>query len=237
LAEIHISKTISVPADDSVTTAHWHTDISNSQLLLTGGSDDSGTKRRLALGYENTADYAFLQAAEHTDDTTAVAKNIVLQPNGGFVGIGTTSPTYTLEVNGNMQATSYNATSDARLKTNIQIIQNSIHFINRLQGISYSWIEDIDNTSKVNYGLIAQDVENVLPEVVHTSNTIHPKHGFCPKSIEYNQIIPHLIESIKTLSEEKTILRQEIDNLKLENEAMKEKMKQYDAWFAQLMNK
>lgn len=237
LAEIHISKTISVPADDSVTTAHWHTDVSNSQLLLTGGSNDSGTKSRLALGYENTADYAFLQAAEHTNDTTAVAKHIVLQPNGGFVGIGTTSPTYTLEVNGDMQATSYNATSDVRLKTNIQTIQNSIHFINRLQGISYSWIEDIDNTSKVNYGLIAQDVENVLPEVVHTSNTIHPKHGFCPKSIEYNQIIPHLIESIKTLSEEKTILRQELDIMKSENESMKEKMKQYDTWFAQLLNK
>jgi len=106
-----------------------------------------------------------------------------------------------------------------------------------LQGISYSWVEDIDNTSRLNYGLIAQDVENVLPEVVHTSNILHPKYGFCQKSIEYNQIIPHLIESVKTLSNDKDNMQQEIDDLKLENEAMKEKMKQYDEWFAQLMNK
>ena len=57
------------------------------------------------------------------------------------------------------------------------------------------------------------------------------------KSINYNGLIPYLIESVKTLSTEKDNMQQEIDSLKAENEAMKEKMKQYEEWFAQLLNK
>ena len=46
----------------------------------------------------------------------------------------------------------------------------------------------------------------------------------------YNAIIPYLVESIKTL-------HNEADILKHENEALKEKMKQYDKWFAELLDK
>ena len=49
-------------------------------------------------------------------------------------------------------------------------------------------------------GLIAQDVEKVIPEVVSTS-TCEEIGGIGLKSIEYNGIIPYLIESIKTLND------------------------------------
>ena len=96
--------------------------------------------------------------------------------------------------------------------------------------VNFTWKKE--DTNLVNAGLIAQDIEKVIPEVVSTQN-----NEMQQKSVNYNGLIPYLIESIKTLSNDKEIMQQEINNLKNENEAMKEKMKQYDEWFAQLMNK
>ena len=225
-AELHISRDIDT--GNIAKNSDWHTDLSNSQLLLSGGSDGTGVNQRLAIGYETVHDYAFLQAADH--NSTTAAKDIVLQPKGGNVGIGTTSPGERLDVNGTVQATSFNATSDARLKDNITPLNKSLLKIIQLQGVNFTWKKE--DTNIINAGLIAQDIEKVIPEVVTTQN-----NEMQQKSVNYNGLIPYLIESVKTLSNDKDNMQQEIDDLKLENEAMKEKMKQYDEWFAQLMNK
>ena len=93
-----------------------------------------------------------------------------------------------------------------------------------------------DEKNIMNAGLIAQDVEKVIPEVVNTAEHEN-EEGFQQKSVNYHGLIPYLIESVKTLSTEKDNMQKEIDSLKAENKAMKEKMKQYDEWFAQLLNK
>jgi hypothetical protein len=224
-AELHISKDIDT--GNIAKNSDWHTDLSNSQLLLSGVSG-TGVNQRLAIGYENVDDYAFLQAADH--NSNIAAKDIVLQPKGGNVGIGTTSPGEILDVNGTVQATSFNATSDARLKDNITPLNNPLLKIVQLQGVTFTWKKE--DTNIINAGLIAQDIEKVIPEVVTTQS-----NEMQQKSVNYNGLIPYLIESVKTLSNEKNNMQQEIDDLKLENEVMKEKMKQYDKWFAQLMNK
>ena len=91
----------------------------------------------------------------------------------------------------------------------------------------FNWIEDASNN--LNTGFIAQDVEKVIPEVVATAQEKSQK-GIYTKSVNYSAVVPYLVESVKTLSNE-------VENLKNENEALKEKMKQYDLWFAQLLNK
>tara|TARA_Y100000022_G_scaffold99326_1_gene85703 strand:+ start:2024 stop:7390 length:5367 start_codon:yes stop_codon:yes gene_type:complete len=128
---------------------------------------------------------------------------------------------------GQIEATSFNATSDARLKENIIPLKDPLQKINQLQGVHFNWIEDASNN--LNTGFIAQDVEKVIPEIVATAQEKSQK-GIHTKSINYSAVVPYLVESVKTLSNE-------VENLKNENEALKEKMKQYDLWFAQLLNK
>jgi hypothetical protein len=81
------------------------------------------------------------------------------------------------------------AYSDSRLKKNISTLENSLNVVNQLRGISYQRIE----TEEKNIGLVAQEVEQVLPEVV-----IKDKDGYL--SISYSNIVAVLIEAIKELN-------------------------------------
>jgi hypothetical protein len=147
---------------------------------------------------------------------------IIAPPNGlfveGAIGIGTASVgSYMLNVNGAVQATSYNATSDVRLKTNIQYLSGSLELVNQLNGVSFTWKND--TTNKPIHGLIAQDVEKVLPDIVNTATTDN-EDGYKQKSIHYDGLFPHLIESIKTLTQENKALVTKVDVLTHENKAL-----------------
>ena len=121
--------------------------------------------------------------------------------NGGNVGIGTSSPSQKLHVSGNILATyiygtAFYYSSDRNLKTNIQPISNALDKVQQLQGVTFDWKED--GSSSV--GLIAQDVEEVFPELVHTD-----EEGV--KSVEYANLVAVLIEAVKEQ-------QKEIDELK-----------------------
>jgi hypothetical protein len=90
-------------------------------------------------------------------------------------------------ITGIATATDFDSTSDVRLKTNIHVVDGALDKVNRLRGVSFDWKE----SGKSSYGVIAQELEVVLPELVH---------GDDPKRVNYNGIIGVLIESIKELS-------------------------------------
>ena len=90
--------------------------------------------------------------------------------------------------------------SDSRLKDNIITIDGALDKVNQLRGVYYNRT-DI-NTSEKQIGLVAQEVESVVPEVVHTAND-----ELNTKSISYAQLNALLVEAIK---EQQTI----IDDLK-----------------------
>src|ERR1035441_4866013 len=96
----------------------------------------------------------------------------------GNVGIGTPSPTEALYVMGNIFATgTITQNSDLKLKQNITGIGNGMNIINQLQPhtfnfdtTQYSWL----NLPKgVQHGLVAQEVETVLPELVTNRSEEH----------------------------------------------------------------
>jgi hypothetical protein len=85
----------------------------------------------------------------------------------------------------------YYSASDQRLKENIQTIDSPINKIKQINGISFDWKEEMQpKYSGKDYGVLAQEVELVLPEAVKDK-----ENGF--KSVKYNSIIPLLIECIK----------------------------------------
>jgi hypothetical protein len=103
-------------------------------------------------------------------------------------GISTSKLTYN-PFNGEMTAINFNSTSDQNLKTNIKTVENSLNIIEKLRGVSFDWKEN----GKSSYGVIAQEIEEVLPELVKQGEV---------KSVNYNGIIGVLIEAIKELKEE-----------------------------------
>jgi hypothetical protein len=99
-----------------------------------------------------------------------------------------------VKVTGNVVANGTTLTSDARFKTNIQAITDALSIVRKLQGVSYDWnraaFPDRGFSARPQIGVIAQDVERILPELVSTD-----AQGF--KSVNYTGFIPVLIEGLK----------------------------------------
>ena len=76
------------------------------------------------------------------------------------------------------------------------LIDNPLENISKIRGVTYDWRKEEfpqrDFADKMQYGVIAQEVEDVLPDIVGTDS-----EGF--KSLDYSELIPLLIESIKEL--------------------------------------
>jgi hypothetical protein len=86
------------------------------------------------------------------------------------------------------------STSDIRYKTNIVPIPNAVDKVNQIRGIHFDWVEDthVHGNSGRDVGVIAQELEAILPEVVTTR-----ENGV--KAVKYDKIVPLLIEAIKDL--------------------------------------
>ena len=93
-------------------------------------------------------------------------------------------------------ATSWTANSDRTLKTDFQDIQNPLDKVSQIKGMYYKFKTDPEDFPR-RIGVIAQDVQAVLPEIVATNN--EGKLG-----VSYTELIPLLIEAIKELKKEFT---------------------------------
>jgi len=97
---------------------------------------------------------------------------------------------YVLNVNGNVALNGIiNTSSDKRLKTNINTYENSLDKILKCRGVSFNF----NNENKKNIGVIAQELEEIFPELVSVN-----KEGY--KNVNYIGIIGILIEAIKDLN-------------------------------------
>jgi hypothetical protein len=113
-----------------------------------------------------------------------------------------------LHVDGDVVA--YSTTiSDKRLKDNVQTIDNALETIEKLRGVSYVWNNGKRKNQK-DIGLIAQEVEKVIPEIVHDKK-MPLIDDEVYKTIDYEKLVGVLIESVKELSAEVKELRSQIN--------------------------
>ncbi|WWD12622.1 tail fiber protein [Escherichia phage BubbaBully] len=119
------------------------------------------------------------------------------------------------------------STSDIRMKANLKEIETASDKIDYLTGYTYykrnNLIEDENSVYSIEAGLIAQDVERVLPEAVHSLNNDgepDPK-GEAIKGVNYNGVVALLVNAFKEQKEIVNKQQEEIDNLKAEIEDLK----------------
>lgn len=126
----------------------------------------------------------------------------------GYLQVGFSAAAgYSTGTNGEIRATNEITayySSDANLKENIRLINDPITLINQIRGVYFDWKDDYIESRggedgffvrKSDVGVIAQEVEKILPEIVATRD-----NGY--KAVRYEKIVPLLIEAIKTLSAE-----------------------------------
>jgi hypothetical protein len=98
----------------------------------------------------------------------------------GRVGIGTNTPSQKLEVDGSIKCNAVITTSDATLKTNIARVHNSLDKLKEIDAVYFNWKETDKDASK-HVGVLAQQVQKVLPEAV--------VEGTSGMGVDYNSLI------------------------------------------------
>ena len=95
---------------------------------------------------------------------------------------------------GDVIAESTTIASDEKLKENINLINNPIQKIKQIRGVTFDWKRD----GKKSAGVIAQDIEKILPEAVKEVQGLKDDESY--KTVNYNSLISILVESVKELS-------------------------------------
>ncbi len=157
--------------------------VDSSQNLLVGGTS-SGQDDSFAVSSSGNITIA---RASGSSRTMASFLN-----GGSTVGSIVTSTT----------ATAYNTSSDARLK-DVTGEARGLEVINELNPVAYNWKAD----GKADEGLIAQEVQEIVPNAVSGSEEEHYQ-------MDYSKLVVHLVKAVQELEQQATELKKEIANLK-----------------------
>jgi hypothetical protein len=163
------------------------------QLLSTGGESmaKATTDGAVELYHDGTSKFA---TKSDGIDVTGEVQCDSLDVDGnadisGTLASGTQTVTGTITASGDITAN-----SDERLKTDVKTIENALYKVMSMRGVSYT------KDDKKSIGVIAQEIEKIIPEVVHEGEY---------KSVAYGNIVGVLIEAVKDLKKELDDLKQE----------------------------
>jgi len=171
------------------------------QLDVSGNLEIQAPNGDISLG-DTSADIYIGNGTSNVD--------IIFEQNGeirGLTGVTLTigqSDSYVTFANSITVSGDVNSTSDVKFKDNIKTLTDSLYKVLSLRGVEY---DRNDKNGDHQIGLIAQEVEEIIPDLVHESSD-----GL--KAISYGNITAVLIEAIKEQQEQISILKEEIKNLK-----------------------
>ena len=147
--------------------------VAATDLILIADASDSNSLKKAQIGY------AWNGTSFYID---------------GKVGVGVASPTYAIDlpnssnVAGQARANAFVTYSSRELKKNINQIKEPLNIVNNLTGVTFDW----KDTDRREIGLIAEDVQKVLPEIVACQNNR-------PAALDYPKLTALLIECVKEL--------------------------------------
>jgi len=146
-------------------------------------------------GSNNSAYMSFHKSGHYAVNMGLDADNVLR-----IGGWSASANRWVLDMSGNMTAAgNVTAYSDIRLKENIKVIPNALEKVQKIRGVTFTR-NDQEDKEKLHAGVIAQEVEAVLPEVISEDNL-----GI--KNVAYGNMVGLLIEAIKEL-------KTEVDDLK-----------------------
>lgn len=190
-------------------------EVASATHTLVSGSSQIITANSVTLGTHTTGNYVEAISGSANQITVAgsglesavvtlsLPQNIHTSADTQFnsLGIGTPASTTTGEIRATGDITAFYS-SDIRLKENIQPIENALEKVESISGNTYDWKDGYDeiHSHKGNdVGVIAQEIEQILPQIVTNRD-----NGY--KAVQYEKIIPLLIEAIKELSNKVKVL-------------------------------
>ena len=166
--------------------------ITGGSGIVSGSSQITKTLQNVTTAGATTSDAITITNA--TASTTKTTGALIVTGGVGVNG----------DINAGGDIVAY-ASSDKRLKDNIQPIENPLQKINQIGGYSFEWNVEKQNIYKgKDYGVIAQEIEEILPELVDTRD-----NGY--KAVKYDKLVSLLIEGIKDLSKEIENLKSQIN--------------------------
>jgi hypothetical protein len=178
-------------------------DVDGGDAVIRGGDgwDGGGDEAKLYLGdsnhgifsvygqglriwtYDDASSDIRLQGHSGTDYLTVLMSS-------GRVGIGTTTPTRKLWVNGDAGgSTGWYNDSDACLKQDVSTIENALEKVKHLRGVNFRWKNTEMHSEGLQMGMIAQEVNDVVPEVVEKKGEYY--------SMNTSSLVALLVEAIK----------------------------------------
>jgi hypothetical protein len=209
----------------------WSTSGTSRALIGVGSNAGTGDLAHLGIKSHGGQIQFFANNTKHLvlyengelsagTSTSDIGHNIVNQTANGYIGITGDLPGYsagsypTLKTNSQylyfavngyyaayLQSSGTLTASDERLKENVTTLTGSLDKINQLRGVNFTWKNEARGTGN-NIGFIAQEVENVYPELVGDGG-LPDIDGESPhKHVNYEKLVPALVEAIKELKAE-----------------------------------
>ena len=192
------------------------------QWNRSGGEGETWLINHLGSG---TANAGIRFGGVTTNGSTTVTEWARIDNNGNMAINSASANGYRLYINGAVLGTSFTTTSDRRLKTDIRPLTGALALVQALHGHRYRWnaqgVTLGGTAGREQVGVIAQELETVLPELVSTGT-----NGI--KTVNYAQLTPVLIEAIKEQ-------QQQIETLKAQNQALQARTALVEADHASLL--
>ncbi len=182
------------------------------QLYLAGATDST---RQLRIGYDTTNNFGFIRAVDVGD----AERNLVLQWNGGNVGIASTTPWKTLSVVGTVAVNGLSSsatgnyvcvntttwevtrgngsactTSSIRFKENVQDLSYGLSTVSAMRPVVFNYKPELNMGTSKHIGFIAEEMRPLVPEVVNIDDTGQPS------GIDYPSLTAVLAQAIKEIA-------------------------------------